>query len=603
MMMTNRLFQASALAVLLLATQREGCSTETVSGWSVHSKVTVAMGWHPLYQVKSDPEDENILIACAMKWSSRENAFRAVVFRSGDGGREWTLVAEDRHSPWVSEVSCAFGQNHYAYMISEASAVTDGQLNHYLGTTRLFVSEDSGKTWTETLQTGWADYSTSSVSRKTDNLYTFYQANAHRGRSESPHASVGLLVFPRNGRTVVGPYLVPEMENAGYEGVYPSHATALDDGSVVALFLGTRKDSGGKWIDVLGLERVGPTINRQIQMSTIASSEDFGSNTRIALEQYSLAYDCRQNKLTVVYVIEAGEKASLFLTTSVDGGRNWSKAVVANNEWGPETRFDSPSVAVGPKGILGMVWQDGRFTGAWFFSTFYGSILRHPALELSARQGDGSASNDSLVTVIRPPEENARPEIGVNVRSEWSRVGVAIGLIGTRRDMKAIWLSGDGSGNALEAGILLPHDGMEPRKEGASKKFPTFDGMQDVTKNVVLLYDGDQRFDRTKQTLSLSLRIVNRGSQPFESPCLLAVRDVSSAVGNARLIDAIETMDGSTWIRDLAGAITGDRIAAGATSNTIRFSFLISPGDRQVASGKEDFLNFNVSVYCSAKSQ
>jgi hypothetical protein len=78
---------------------------------------------------------------------------------------------------------------------------------------------------------------------------------------------------------------------------------------------------------------------------------------------------------------------------------------------------------------------------------------------------------------------------------------------------------------------------------------------------------------------------------------------VSSAVGNARLIDAIEGMDGSTWIRDLAGAITGDRIAAGATSNTIRFSFLILPGDRQVASGKEDFLNFNVSVYCSAKSQ
>src|SRR5882757_8695972 len=128
------------------------------------AKTSVADGWHPLYQIKAGPECAQNLIVCGAKWDAATNAPFGFVYASSDEGATWHSVLEDKNSAWVTEHSCSYGPNHRAYFISGASRVIDGVPHHELGTTRLFVSSDSGWHWVETIKTGWADYSTSAVS-------------------------------------------------------------------------------------------------------------------------------------------------------------------------------------------------------------------------------------------------------------------------------------------------------------------------------------------------------------------------------------------------------------------------------------------------------
>src|ERR1700730_9401623 len=127
-------------------------------------KMSVSDGWHPWYEAKVDPEDLRNLIICGTKWDARRNAPFGFVYNSKDGGITWQTALEDRSSAWVTEHSCTFGPGHAAYFISEAAKMVDGVMHHELGTSRLYVSTNGGISWSESIQTGWADYSTSAVS-------------------------------------------------------------------------------------------------------------------------------------------------------------------------------------------------------------------------------------------------------------------------------------------------------------------------------------------------------------------------------------------------------------------------------------------------------
>jgi len=127
-------------------------------------------------------------------------------------------VLEDRNTTWVTEHSCAFGSNHRAYFISEASKVVDGESNHRLGTTRLYVSSDGGQQWTETFKTGWADWSTSAVSSASSRLYTFFNSRNTAEPGRNWGSNVGLLVFSPDGKNISGPFFDSTMQGLGYHG-------------------------------------------------------------------------------------------------------------------------------------------------------------------------------------------------------------------------------------------------------------------------------------------------------------------------------------------------------------------------------------------------
>ena len=352
--MRLRLVRSLRIVFSLVCLQSMGVRSAAPQALSLESKAVVAHGWHPWYEIKGDPFNASALIACGMQWNPKQNAFSAFVYSSVDGGKSWALAMLDRSSPWVSEISCAFGQNHMAYLISEASNVIDGIPNHSRGTTRLFVSSDSGRHWAETLKTGWADHSTSAVNMRTGKLYTFYQTRPVLDRGESFSASVGVLVFSRDGLHVSGAFTPRAFESLAYQGVYPSHAVALKDGSVVALFFGRRKLSDGTWEDDLGLERVDSSSEHEPKMVFVTTCTERESSC-LTLQDYSLAYDPSHDRLFVVYVETQGQGTQLILTTSNDSGRTWSKGVPLGHSKEAESEFHLPSLAIGPDGMIGLM--------------------------------------------------------------------------------------------------------------------------------------------------------------------------------------------------------------------------------------------------------
>ncbi len=237
----------------------------------VESKIPVGRGWHPWYEVKVDPDNALNLILCGSRWDATRNALYAFVYASSDEGKSWRVALEDRSSTWVGETSCAFGSGHTAYFVSEASRVIDGVSHHHLGSTRLFTSTDGGQHWVEGSKTAWADYSTSAVSAVSGNVFTFYNNSGTRDVDRNWGSTIGLLRFSPDGKTVSGPFLDATMRERNYVGVFPSHAVALRDGTVAALFFGARDTKNRREYD-LGMEFASLSPSSSPNYSIIAST-------------------------------------------------------------------------------------------------------------------------------------------------------------------------------------------------------------------------------------------------------------------------------------------------------------------------------------------
>src|ERR1700719_3409937 len=283
---------------------------------------SISEGVHLWYEIKADPEEPQNLIICGTKWDALMNSPYGFVYSSSDSGSTSRTVLEDRNSLWVTEHSCAFGLQHRAYFISEASKVFDGQQHHNLGVTRLYVSADAGKHWIETKKTGWADFSTSAVSSATGRLYTFFNdpSTSDPGKNRG---SVGMLVFSPDGKRVEGSFFTAEMRDRHYRDAYPSDAVALRSGGVSALYLGVRQTTVGL-DEELGFISVSTLTEPSFNLTVIPRSTfDKGC---VGLTNYALAYDRERNRLSVLYV-EGCRATRLMLTSSDDEGRTWSKSV------------------------------------------------------------------------------------------------------------------------------------------------------------------------------------------------------------------------------------------------------------------------------------
>src|SRR5713101_4758608 len=187
----------------------------------VESKATAGVGWMPWYEIHANPDNENNMILCGSNWDTKDNAFYGFVFSSANAGRTWRLAMADKSSVWVSEESCAYGVRGVAYFVAGASQVIDGNTHHDQGTTRIYVSHDSGRTWKLGVTTGWTDWSTSVVDTTAgqnqnrlyvffNNLESFYKSVGDKGamEAESKNSSgsrVGMISYKDGDALVVGP--------------------------------------------------------------------------------------------------------------------------------------------------------------------------------------------------------------------------------------------------------------------------------------------------------------------------------------------------------------------------------------------------------------
>jgi hypothetical protein len=556
--------------------------------------ISVSTGWHPWYEVQVDPEDQKDLIICGTKWDARQNGPFGFVYNSRDGGGTWQTALEDRRSAWVTEQSCAFGPKHAAYFISSAAKTGNGTNHHEFGKSRLFVSPDGGSHWSDGVETGWVDYSTSAVSSSTRSLYTFFNAETN-DPGMNFGASVGLLRFSPDGRRVEGPFLNHEMRKVNYEGVFPSDATAIKNGDVVALYWGTRAASGIREAD-LGVVRADQSANPQLQFERLAHST-LESNC-INFDSGSLAYDRAVDRLYVLYV-DGCKETRIMLASSADEGRTWTNPTPVLEGEFASTAVANPSL-VANAGVLALLWQQGQGSGQWRFSDIRDNQLRSPALKLSCTSSQSVVSNDALKTWIYQPDspnirngnEPSEPSFTVKVSSELNRIWRARGLAIVDGSVIGVWSSGNDTGTHLYS-TALPVASVLTQTQVCSGLKHAME--RDVTEQTVLVYAGLQRFDKEASSIRLCLALENHGTEPIQTPIKIELSDLESTLGTPALMSALEKRDGEP-VLDISSAVTGDQIPKGMTSNPFCLSFHINENG---ASGKfknGDLLSFRAKV-------
>jgi hypothetical protein len=543
----------------------------------------VAAGWHPWYEVKADAENPKNLIICGTAWDAEANAPFGFVYSSTDGGLTWRAALEDRSSTWVTEHSCAFGANHRAYFVSEASKVIDGKPHHGLGTTRLFVSLDGGLHWAETIKTGWADYSTSAVSSASGRLYTFFQSiswvDAPRGKRGN---TVGLLLFSADGKSLAGPILNSNLRAFRYRGVYPSNALTLKSGAVVALYYGRRLTSAG-WKADLGILHADTSARPSFNATVLSHPVMDWSKSCFHFADNSLSYDAARGQLFLVYVDGCSGAKQIKAMWSADEGRTWTKSVVLVSTGASGQELYNPSVVAVSNRRWALLWNEGkdRRFGRWLFSYVQDLETISPPIELSTGSKEFELSNDSLWTAVFPtrgpdsrsPTAESNSTMTLNVATELNTVWRASGLVAMGDKVLAIWLSGNSEGSRLSSRVLDPM-GLLPNASGPGGAEPVHE--TDATTRTILLYGGSQRFDNASRTLTIQVSLANRGLTPLRIPIKLKVEEVDSSIGTVSILNATNGMTGTGAVWDISDSVTGDQIPPDTVSNPFCLVFRMS---------------------------
>ena len=565
------------------------------------SRVLVSEGWHPWYQVKADPEDPANMIICGTKWDARLNAAFGFIYASSNGGSTWQLVLEDRNSAWVTEQSCAFGPSHRAYFISEASKVEDGELNHHLGRTRLYVSTDGGQRWAETAKTGWADFSTSAVSSASHRLYTFF--NATKGELRKTY-DVGLLVFSPDGKSVTGPFFDSADKAAEYNGIYPSDAVTLNSGAVVALYYGVRQRSPDRSVE-LGVIRADGS--KEPSMRHVPIVQRIVASDCLNFLQGSLAYDPERNEMFVFYV-DGCKDTKLVLASSKNEGRTWTEITLNSDFQNPTSAVTYPSLVACAAGDLGLLWDDGLNSGRWLFSYIRNRRIGPPRILFPGSTTQG-VSPDSLWTAIEQANDRDTPlqsSITLNVRNERNGVWRANGLAFAGNRIVAVWPSEDSGAAQLYLSVLAPDSALSNEEPPGEAQ----DGVQhasyrDITRNTAMLYGGSQQFDDVTKTLKVCLTLQNRGRHSIRVPIKLQVTDVRSPAGTIAILGSANGLAGIGALLDISDSVTGDQIPPNTASNPFCLSLHLIPKTNVPSLGGDDLVELKLRVLASTdrKSQ
>jgi hypothetical protein len=590
-------------------------------------------GSHDWYDIEADPDNARNLIACGARWEAVDNAYYGFVYASQDGGAKWHTALEDKNSKWVSEESCAFGVHGVAYFIADASNIdSGGVLHHELGTTRIWVSHDSGRSWALGTTAGWTDFSASVVDRNPgpdqnrlyiffNNLWTYYTSiddkqaldripkwSRDKNGKESVGNSIGLISYKEGDGKVAGPVFDPEMYKLELRGSYPSQNLLLSDGSLLALFWSKKAnfDANGRRNGrqfILASQHTDP-LRRSVSKPVILYQwPEMTGQPKMKCNSYlttPAGYDPNTNTVYAIYLDGANDKCTLMLTKSTDDGQTWSSSAwteeqTSNNEETNLPAHDYSGIALtrSNDGTLALLWRDSDRPDCWLFSISAddGHAYTHPQ-QISTGSKDSHQHGvdiQSLDLYIAQADEK-KPEDDVELRIDnhsgdgrHHTSGIAITPDGI---FHPLWVANGGQLYTAAIAVIKTRDRSKPEP-------PRVDGWQYETNRVKFTYGGSQSYDDHDRVLTESIVIRNSGTGPLKGPIRLEITPESRA-GILYPLDVLMEGAGDTVAQylDVSQYIPGDGLAAGASSFPIPLRFHFEP----YSDAKQDGSVANISI-------
>ena len=544
------------------------------------------------YGIHIDPQDSRNMMICGTKTDSQDNAVYGFLYASGDRGRTWREALIDKSSKWVTEESCAFGMGGLAYFVADASKVDlGGGTHHDLGTTRIYVSHDSGKTWKLGVKTSWTDASSSVVDLEPgpnqNRLYVFFYDLYNFEHSPATQATVtfhtrrlGMISYRAGDRDVAGPVVSDDLPNPGYGGLYPSPTFILKDGSLLTVFSSQRKNVPTEGAREILLDSVRSNSGRtrlEEPVNLVPPRPDHGWKCG-AFYTTAAAYDAIRNVIYFAYPQEDANECDLMIRASHDGGRSWLEpAKMYSTGDGSEASYAHPALAVNKHGVLGVMWEE-RLTGCWDFAvSMDGGKTLSRAERLMNCTGahsdiDTQIGDGYLRSFLNPPDESGTASIAlVSQKNSTGRNSPAIAA-SPDGVFHAVWTDAAGGKGQIRVAAVKVISGK--------LTFPrNVDGLKPAGDKVVLLYGGAQHFDPRLGTVSLEVRIRNLSKVPLRSPVRLQAVSLDSELGRASIINAANGASGPGAVWDMSQAVPGGRLAPGATSQAFQLRFHISQAD------------------------
>lgn len=508
------------------------------------------------------------LLAAVYGWNAGQRRAEINAYLSTDYGLSWQHVLQDASTPWVSEISCAYGADGNAYVVTGASKRTGITRGHPYGQRHLYHSSDDGRTWHGPTTGPFVDWTCLVVDttkrNNRGNVYVFGHDIATTNGSWTGPAKP-LLVSKDRGATFDTPTFTGKWPTSG--GGYPLAAHVLHDGQLVALY---RRQNPGSYVVVSSQD--GGRSTRELtaipkdslvqRIAALAASFGVDQSSARYDGRFYVAYPAIRNKLRVI-----------MLARSDDKGLSWRNSVAATMPTNNMSNSDLGyvSLAINPVGVVGMSWSDPVTQVQYFSYSTNGGDDFSNATSLSPSQKNQWPTvahiQDHLQTM-----GTYEPDVADSSMNGASSVGKGLSIRLIEAGLGRVQMSCDEQGSFHPIWFERQSDGQPvlltrqvrvglPKPVDRSS-FPA--QFVEVT-NQVLIDIVNQHFDPVLNEFQLGFTVTNTSDSTFRDALRLRIRRLISGQGfdDPQVLDAVNGLTGQGAVLELDSQLIDGKLTSG----------------------------------------
>jgi hypothetical protein len=570
------------------------------------------LGRFALFWGHVDPKNSNDLIACGESDNANNDHF-SFAFASTDGGLTWRQTLADRSSRWVSEDSCAFGNDGRAYFATGSSYVHNGEPHHEYGVLHVYRSLDHGQTWQGPAVRGFADWTSIAVDQtngaRRNYVYVFGNATwVHRG-TWWPYRPV-LYTSRDNGGSLTGPVSV-HPRGYKYLSAFAGGSTVLSDGTAVVVDAVQR--SGGAVRGTLGrhstIEMFASSDGGRTLETRALIADVHGAGAWPSAPVEDLSEGAHRGRIYVGWVETLPTKTRMMLGFSDDLGYHWKIREIAQGApsgmeaaCDPETSSPDlgvPKIAVNNQGVLGLAWSENEGHHLRFAysrdggRTFSSSVQLAGCAVRSNRYAGLEAvpfSEHWYAEALAVAHNKPEPIPDVN------KLGISIRIDADFSDSPELATDSNGRFHAF---WQQPGDGLSFWTRAIRIPIAPADPPSDPPRltqiSSLLSFDfTNLHYDDASKTVSADIKLINKGHQTIFTPVLLRGYSIHSDYGTASAANCTRWAGNGDPVWDVSSTIPRAGLAPDSESRPYRLVFRISHY-RYVSQG--DAVSLNVHAY------